>query len=109
MFHQEVFMKYVFLSALIFSFTGAAMLKKASINGALSHRYDENYEETNRGLASDIEKAGNSEKVKESAKVKKSKEQDYKNPGHKAGSRNPSAEGRSFEQANENGIRYWKY
>lgn len=84
-------MKLLFFTGLIFTLSAAAMVKKASIDDALSHKYDENYEETNRGVAAHSPKKVESEKVE------------------KSGERNPSAQGEVFEQQNENGIRYWKY
>lgn len=89
-------MKLLFLSAVFLSFSASAMLKKASIDGALSHRYDENYEETSRSFAGQIEP----EEAKASESKDKSKDK---------GDRNPSSQGQAFDQANESGIRYWKY
>lgn len=84
-------MKFVFFSAMLLSFNSVAMLKKASIDGELSHRYDENYEETQRGLASQAEEA-----------------QDSRLQQHES-QRKPSSQEKSFDQMNENRIRYWKY
>lgn len=92
-------MKFLFLSALMMSFSSYAMLKKASIDGALSNRYDKNYEETQRSLASQIEKPEKAAVETDDKDVSKDAE----------GARVPSSKGESFDDLNENGIRYWKY
>ncbi len=83
-------MKFLTVCITLLSFQAMAMMKKPSIDGALSHRYDENYEETHRSLASGPEKIEEDKKKEKADRV-------------------PSSKGEAFEQINENGIRYWKY
>lgn len=45
-------MKVILLSSLILSFNASAFVKKATIDEAFSVKYDENYKETQRKLAS---------------------------------------------------------
>lgn len=68
---------------------GNAQPKSANIDQALSNHYDQNYEETQRGLASQVEKA---EEAQPGAKFKKS-------------SKNKDV----FDARGESGIRFWKY
>jgi len=84
-------MKFVFASLLLFGFAANAMPKKASIDGALSHRYDENYEETQRSLASQIEPV----EVEESHSG--------------APDSSPAGQSRHLERSGQQGIQYWKY
>ena len=100
-------MKFLLIATLFLSFSSLAMLKKATIDGALSQKFDENYQETERSLAGQSDaleeksfatKEAGTEKAKASAKEKEIK-----------GERVPSSQGPTFNQVNENGIRYWKY
>ncbi|MEX0798601.1 MAG: hypothetical protein WD025_04120 [Bacteriovoracaceae bacterium] len=83
---------------LSFSFGAAAMVKKANIDGVLSQKYDENYQETQRSLAGQQEKP-QAETGDTADKDSESEEAD----------RIPSSKGKSFEELNNNGVRYWKY
>lgn len=76
-----------------------AKVIKPVIDNDLSHRYDNEFEETQRSVAGD--KPESVDQVNE--------DQEWDENSDDESSRNPSAAGETFQKENDNGIRYWKY
>lgn len=91
------------MTLLLLVFALQAKVVKPVLDNDLSHRYDSNFEETDRAVAGD--KPEPVDQVNDDSDWDEKEEIDEDDES----ARNPSAAGKSFEKENENGIRYWKY
>jgi hypothetical protein len=88
-------MKILALIMTLFSFSLMAKVVKPVIDGDLSHRYEEEYEKSERSLAGE-----ESDDVLEVEEEQEELDEDA--------SRDPSAEGEAFEKQNSD-VQFWKY
>jgi len=87
-----------FLSLLLLlSFGAQARIVKPVIDGDLSHRYDDKFGSTQRGIAGD-------KPVPAQDVEKEQSEVEWEDT-----SRDPSAAGDVMEKESDTGIKYWKY
>lgn len=95
---MRFYLTFLFILSAI---TVQAKVVKPLLDHDLSHRYDSNFEESDRSIAGD--------KPEPVDQVNEDENWEYADDPEEESSRNPSAAGKTFEKENENGIRYWKY